>query len=177
MGKNRGILLAVLFVALLGGVFWMLSRPPEPVYQGKPLSAWLKDLYPAWNEDTNHPAFVAFRKMGSNAIPALLQIIQSGDPPFQRLILELNRRQSLVEFPLRETWHQRWATSCAFYAMGANAKPVLPTLTNLLFHANTLSVAGIPLAGTGSEGVPPLIAALTNQNGCIRHLAATALAW
>jgi hypothetical protein len=44
MGKNRGILLAVLFVALLGGLAWVLSRPAEPVYQGKPLSAWLAEF-------------------------------------------------------------------------------------------------------------------------------------
>src|SRR5712691_7891424 len=103
MGKKLGILLAVLFVALLGGLVWMLSRPTEPAYQGKPLSTWLTNLY-GWGGDTNHPAFVAFREMGTNAIPALLKIMESGDPPLQRMILELNRRQSLVHFPLRETW-------------------------------------------------------------------------
>src|SRR5216683_355540 len=89
MGKKRGLLFALLFVALAGGVVWMLSPPAEPVYQGKPLRAWLNDLYP-WSGDTNEAAFVAFREMGANAIPMLLKIIQSGDPPFfQRLILEL----------------------------------------------------------------------------------------
>src|SRR5713101_1991795 len=140
MGKKRGILLAVLFVALLGGLVWTLSRPAEPAYQGKPLSAWLNEIdvnvYPG---DTNQAAFVAFSEMGTNAIPALLKIIESDDPPVQRLILELNRVQSLVYFPLVEKWHQRlsekshhrWAASSALYAMGANAKPAFPALTNL----------------------------------------------
>src|SRR6266446_748791 len=138
MGKIRGILRAVLFVALLGGLVWMLSRPAEPIYQGKPLSAWLDDLH-TWGGETNHPAFVAFRGMGTNAIPALLTIIQSGDPPFfQSLILELNRVQSLAHFPVRDPWTRRRAASWALYAMGANARPAFPALTNLLFHTNTL---------------------------------------
>jgi HEAT repeat protein len=61
--------------------------------------------------------------------------------------------------------------------MGTNAKPAFAALTNLLFHANTLSDAGIPLAGMGSEALPPLLAALTNQNAVIRHSAAYGLSW
>jgi HEAT repeat protein len=176
MGKKRSILLAVLFVALLGGLFWMLSRPREPVYREKPLTAWLNDLY-SWNEDTNQPALVAIREMGTNAIPALLRIIQSGDRPFQALILKLNRMQSLVHFPVREPWRQRHAAARALYAMGTNAKPAFSTLTNLLFHTNTALLCAVPLAGMGSEGLPPLIAALTNQNDIIRLSAAKGLAW
>ena len=174
MRKKRGILLAVLFVALLGGLVWLLSPPAEPVYEGRPLSAWLKDLH-GWGGDTNHPAFIAFREMGTDAIPALLSIIQSDDSPLQRMILKLNRTQSLVHFPLREAWHWRWAASFALYAMGANAKPAFLTLTNLLFHTNTLFLSAVPLAGIGSEGLPPLFAALTNQNERIRESAATGL--
>src|SRR5713226_10021674 len=105
MGKKRGLLLAVLFVALAGGLVWVLSRPAESVYQGKPLSAWLNEIN-GW--DTNQAAFVAFREIGTNAIPALLKIIESGDPPFQRMMWVLNRKQSLVRFPVKDTWPQRW---------------------------------------------------------------------
>src|SRR5260370_5351736 len=95
MGKKRGILLALLIVALMGGFLWMLSRPTEPTYQGKSTRAWLKDFYYGWDGDTNRAAFVAFREMGTNAVPALLKTLQSDDPPFQRMTSELNRRQSL----------------------------------------------------------------------------------
>ena len=176
MGKKRGLLLAVLFVAPLGGLVWVLSRPTEPAYQGKPLSAWLKE-FNGVPEDTNQAAFVAFREMGTNAIPALLKTLQSGDPPFQKLILALNRRQSLVHFPVRETWRQRWAAFYALYAMDANAKPPLPALTKLLFDANTAYLSAAPLAGMGSAGLPPLLAAVTNQNAVIRHSAAAGLGW
>jgi HEAT repeat protein len=176
MGKKRGILLAVLFVALLGGLVWMLSRPAEPVCKGKPLSAWLNEFNGVPGE-TNQAAFVAFREMGTNAIPALLKTLQSGDPRFQRMILKLNRMQSLVHFPLRDTLAQRWAASSALYAMGANAKPAFPALTNLLFDPTSSYPSAIALAGMGSEALPPLFAALTNQNATIRDSAAFGLSW
>jgi len=178
MGKKRGFLLGVLFVALAGGLVWMLSRPAEPAYQGKPLSAWLNeidvDAYPA---NTNQAAFVAFREMGTNAIPALLKIIESRDPPFQRLMGQLNRMQSLVQFPVREEWPQRAAAPFALYAMGAKAKPAFQALTNMLLHSSTVGLGAIPLAGMGSEGLPPLFAALTNQDAFARQLAVIALSW
>src|SRR5260370_31341254 len=119
MGKKRGILLTVLFVALLGGLVWVLSRPAEPAYHGKPLSAWLKD-FNGVPEDTNQAAYVAFRELGTNAIPALLKTLQSRDRPFQKLILALNRTQSLIHFPLRDTWPQTLAPSISLYAMRAH---------------------------------------------------------
>jgi HEAT repeat protein len=128
--------------------------------------------------DTNQAAFVAFREMGANAIPALLKALRSGDPPFfRRWILELNSRQSLVQFPVRETRDQSWAASAALYAIGAKAKPALPALTKLLFDTNTVWLGAVPLAGMGAAGFQPLIAALTNQNALIRDSAATALSW
>src|SRR5258708_15033334 len=179
MGKKLGILLAVLFVALLGGLVWMLSRPAEPVYQGKSLSAWINE-YNGRPGDTDQAALVAIREMGTNAIPALLKIFKSDDPPFQGMLWALNRRQSLLHFPVSDKPYPRWAASAALYAMGANARPAFPALTNLLFHSDTLfnsAAPAIPLAGMGSEGLPPLLAALTNQNAVSRHAAATGLGW
>jgi HEAT repeat protein len=178
MGKKRGILLAVLSVALAGGVFWMLSRPAEPVYQGKPLSAWLNEIdFDPYSVYTNQAAFVAFTEMGTNVIPALLNIIQSGDPPFEKFTLEIKRVQSRGHFPGRAARHQRWAASVALYAMGTNAKPAFPILTNLLFHTNEMIPSSVALAGMGSAGLPPLMAALTNQNASIRKSAANGLVW
>jgi hypothetical protein len=55
-----------------------------------------------WNGNTNDAAFVAFREMGTNAIPALLNVIQSGGPPLQKMILKLNREQSVVDLGCRQ---------------------------------------------------------------------------
>lgn len=176
MSKKRGMLLVALLAGVLGVVAWLAQKPHEPVYHRKRLSAWLKDLE-RWDGDTNNAAFVAFREMGSNAIPALLNVIQSGGPPYQKMILRLNRKQSVVDLPFGTPWHQTGAASWALYAMGNEARSALPVLTNLLFHTNALVTTTTALAGIGSEALPALLVALTNQNDRIRCSAASGLGW
>src|SRR5579859_6279820 len=161
MRKKRCLLLFILVAGALVLLLWMVHPPREPVYQERPLSSWLADLED-WDGDTNNAAYVAFREMGTNAIPALLDIIQSGGPPIQRTILKLNRKQSVVNFPFGTPWHETMAATWGLYAMGTNAKPALPVITNLLFHTNTFALisSATVLAGIGMEGVPPLLAAL-----------------
>src|SRR6266478_2350723 len=86
MGKKRGILLAILLVALAGGVGWLLLRPREPVYQAKPLSAWLEQYYGSnltLITDTNSPARLeaenAIRQIGTGGLPLLLRLISTRD--------------------------------------------------------------------------------------------------
>ena len=174
MRKKRALLLLALLLMVLGLFLWHTLQPKEVTYQGRPLSAWLKDME-GWSGDTNDPAFVAFREMGTNAIPALLGIIKSGGPPLQRTILEINRKQSLVNLPFGTPWYQTMAATRALYAMGPKAKPALPVLKDLLFHTNALVISGIALAGIGSDAVPVLLAALTNQCYRIRDSAALGL--
>jgi len=178
MRKKRDVLLLVLLVGALGTVVWLVrsSREPEPAYQGKPLSAWLKDME-HWSGDTNDAAFVAFGQMGTNAIPALLKVIQSGGPPIQKMILKFNRRQSLVHLPFGRPQDQTSAAFMALYAMGTNATPALPVLTDLLLHRNAPIYSAVALAGIGSEAIPVLLTALTNQNHRIRDPTALGLGW
>jgi hypothetical protein len=72
MRKRFRSLLAVLLVAVVGGLAWQVTRPREPVYQGKPLSYWL--VRPA-----RDPNFNALRALGTNAIPTLLQMLRAKD--------------------------------------------------------------------------------------------------
>jgi HEAT repeat protein len=174
--KKRGLIAVGVFVVAVVVFVWRSRTPVEPVYQGRAMTYWLKDLE-QWNGDTNESAFIAFREMGSNAIPGLLRILQSGGPRWQRAIMRLNQKQSVVEFPFGRPWHETSAASLALYAMGTNASPALPALTNLLFHSNALISTTTALAGIGSEAVPTLLAALTNQNYRIRVSAASGLGW
>jgi len=175
-GYARHILLLLLLVAAAGGVFWLALRPSEPVYQGRRLSYWLNSLE-NWNGDTNDAAFLAFRGMGTNAIPALLNVLQTGGSPFQTAIMKLNQQQSVVHLRFGTPWHQTMAAAWAFYAMGTNAKPALPALTNLFFHTNELFTSTLALAGIAPEGVSVLLTALTNRDYHIRDSAASGLGW
>jgi HEAT repeat protein len=144
--------------------------PPEPTYGGKPEHAWLYDLQ-QWNGDTNDPAFQAFRAMGTNALPELLTVAQLHRSSLDKFIDKVNRRQSLVNLPARETWLQNVGAAWALYAMGSNALPALP---NMLFTDGWITAA-TALAGMGPEGIPSLLQGLTNRDYRIRSAATLGL--
>jgi hypothetical protein len=175
MSKKQGLLLFILLAGALALPLWFLLLR-EPSYQGRPLSSWLADLE-AWDGDTNNTAFVAFREMGTNAIPELSNVIQSDGLPIQRWIRAFNKSQSVVKLPFGSAGNQTMAATWGLYAMGTNAMPALEVMTNLLFHTNAIISSAFVLAGIGSAGIPSLLAALTNQNDYIRHSAASGLGW
>src|SRR4051812_24283264 len=90
---------------------------------------------------------------------------------FQKAIRKFNRKQSFFQVPQGTPSQRGSAASTALYAMGTNAQPALPALTNLLLHTNALINSSFALAGIGSDGVKVLIMALTNQNAMIRDAA------
>jgi hypothetical protein len=172
----KRVLLVTLSLCVLATAVWQLRRTADPVYQGKTLTAWLRDLE-QWDGDTNDAAFVAFRDMRTNAIPILLETLETGGSRWKTQTLRFNQRQSIVRLPNGEPWHETTAASWALYAMGTNARSALPALTNLLFHSNSVIASAVALAGIGSAAVPSLLAALTNENDRIRHSACLGLGW
>jgi len=169
--RTGAFLILALVAAVVAAWTWRLLTPSEFTYRNKRLSVWLQELE-YWGGDTNNPAFVAFTQIGTNAIPPLLEIIRSPSTRFEKMILKVNRRQSFFEIPDGKPWLRAGAASWALYAMGTNARPALPALTNLLFHTNGLFSGTTALASMGPEGVRILIAALTNQSYRIRLAAA-----
>jgi len=175
-GTFLRLVFAVAILALCAWGVWRLVTPTEFTYRNKRLSVWLQELEYEGG-DTNQPAFVALSQMGTNAIPPLLEIIRAPRTRFERLISKVNRRQSVFKLPDGKPWLKAGDASLALYAMGTNARPALPALTNLLFHTNALFSGTTALAAMGPDGVRVLIVALTNQSDLIRDAAACALGW
>jgi hypothetical protein len=169
--KRNIILTSILFVCF--GV-WLAIPRPERLYQGRPLGAWLKDLQ-QWSGDTNDPAFVAFRQMGTNAVSDLLALAQRTPSHVDLLIRKVNKKQSLIKIPEAVTFSENPGLMWAFLATGTNLVPALPTLTNMLFHTKAPFISGMALVGIGSEGVPFLLEALTNREFRLRLAAASVL--
>jgi HEAT repeat protein len=76
--------LAVLLVAIAGVVAVQVLRPkePEPVYQGKTLRVWLAQCEHAWAKQdgkSQDEAEVAIARIGTNAIPTLLNMLSKED--------------------------------------------------------------------------------------------------
>lgn len=176
MTKKRVTILAILLVAIVALLVSLTRSPNEPTYQKKLLHAWLKDLK-NWDGDTNAAAFIAFREMGTNAIPSLLQVLESGRPRMERIIMKINQKQSLVRLPFGRPWDRTMAATWALYAMGKDARPALPALSNMLFHTNNLIGSATVLAGIGGDAIPVLLTALTNQNYRIRWAAISGMGW
>lgn len=185
MTRTRALLLLAFFIAALSVGIWAVRRPPTGLsdqsrsissYHGRPISFWLAKLE-NWQGDTNDEAFLAFRTIGTNAIHELLAVIQSGGPKWQKTILDLNQKQSVVQLPYGTPWKQETAATWALYAIGPEARPVLPVMRGYLLSTQHITTASVVLAGIGSEAVPSLFEALTNRNWAIRHAAASGLAW
>ncbi len=86
VGKKFQILFALLVFVLAGaglwiGLGWRQLSQPEPVYQGKPLSYWLKgyDNNSSTNVPTRAETDAALNEMGTNALPVLLRMLATPD--------------------------------------------------------------------------------------------------
>src|ERR1051326_4151098 len=90
------LLLVVVFTARL------LSRPPEPEYQGRSLSAWLDDYNRAGTWD-REPTSAAIRGMGTNCLPFLLAHIKHNPSPLATNLVSLISKQHLLKLPFYGT--------------------------------------------------------------------------
>jgi hypothetical protein len=148
MKKRKRILLAVVVVAVLGGLAWVVLREPsEPVYQGKKLSVWLDAfsvgfLFSDWSDlpdgrlEAQTQATKAVRACGTNAIPILLRMAGTKDSLFKSRIREILRKQSLIHFKLHTAKEYHEMAFCGFLFLGSVGKPAVPQLLSLLNNSD-----------------------------------------
>jgi HEAT repeat protein len=180
MGKKRGILLAVLVVALLGGLAWLVLRPHEPVYQGKSLSAWLEqysERYVEWPPGSGSlHALSAWQNQHRGSSPALVpdpnsparleaanairQIGTNGLPLLWRLI---SARDSPLTKQLLAHRTNPWLMR------------LLPHL-RLASHDHQRGLAGFFILGTmATPAVPALVALVNDPDPGVRATAVSVL--
>ncbi len=140
MRKWVCIAVAVLLVAIVGVVGWQASRPqePEPVYQGKRLSVWLRD-FQRTEQLTN-----AVRQIDTTAIPTLLKMLAKRDSPvFAKLAkLESLHDGSFLLWVRNSGWFGKRASALnreaelGFAILGTNAQQAVPALITF-YERNT----------------------------------------
>ena len=159
--KATCIVLLFLLGVLSVGVAHRVVPARESVYQDKPLSAWLEDLNSTalYTQDT---AKAAIRQMGTNAVPALVQILQSKDPRLKLLLMKLAAKQSVVRFHFRTAEERHLMAIKGCRALGPLAQPAIPALIGFLNHAGTANEAAYSLVVI-DEGIFPLTRAVTNE--------------
>jgi hypothetical protein len=171
MGNKRRILLAAIVVVAMGVLTWFLIRPREPVYDGKPLSVWLQ-RYGDLNYDTvseqlwHREADEAVRKIGTNALPLLLELLEAKDSKFKLKMKEIAGKQSIVKFHFTTAETRQRMALEAFRVLGPAAKPAIPELAEILVREPTMAAPA--LSAIGPESIGTLTNALASTNGEIR---------
>lgn len=137
--KRRAVVAsAVVLVAAALGVW--LSRPggpPEPVYRGRTLGAWLDDrrVTPQGPADLTDEAVEAVRALGPEGIPTLLAWLRASDSPINqnaKILLEWR-----LKLPLRVPTNQenRSRATYGFRALGPAAKSAFPEIVAIALNS------------------------------------------
>ena len=180
--KKLALLLAATAIAA-SVLFALLSREPEPSYQGRSLTQWAtaypNNLFPGWLQDPQEQAEAdALLHMGTNVFPLLTKWAVAEPPKWSKPLDFLCgkfpslRGNGLVASVYSKANRQPMLAQAAFVLLGTKATPALPELariaadtqkTNQAAHAtqaiDTILVA-LPL--------PVLNTLLTNRDPTIR---------
>lgn len=178
-------MLAVLLVAGLGGLAWLVLRPCEPVYQGKPLSFWLGGYYSIQRERTGDEASYnqgakAVRQAGTNAIPILLRLLRAKDTVLTFRILRLAQKQPFIKLRHSSALLRSTRAAEGFAILGADGKGAVPALIEI-YEQNLPETRLATVAALGSIGpaakpaVPLLLQGLNATNYYVRAAYITAL--
>src|SRR5438477_5244871 len=161
-------LLAV--VAVVGLLVTGVFREREPEYGGKRLSEWVLKLPENLAHPEPHQAEEAIRQIGTNALPYLLKWTRYQAPQGKTLFY---RGMNSIFATLNSDWRfsdekddRKGGAAFAFRALGPQAEGAIPELTRMLNDPKDIdaaAAAGQVLGLLGNYGLPPLLAALTNQ--------------
>lgn len=173
--RRRGILLAVVgagLLAVLIAVLWPGEKEPE--YQGKKLRDWLWTYMnhtktdPAAQEATN-----AIHHIGTNALPFLVRWTDYKPSPWRQkwatIVMGIPLpfpRSYVVAHILGQGEFLITISTAGFRILREEAAPAVPALTRLLNDWNAekrTDCASMALILVGKDGLPPLVAVVTNK--------------
>ncbi len=168
-----------LALALIGaiGASWLAWRHHgrETSYQGKSLNHWLEQAMTAEDANERLAAGEAIKKIGTDGLPELVQMIGARDSGFKQSVMALADQQKLIktDFVPALVLHQR--ALAGFSILRSEARPAVPALAQLLKKTGDQLDAAVALAYIDPEGITALVLAATNSNAEVRYLAAAGL--
>src|SRR4051812_35375847 len=176
--RHLSVLAVSAILLIASSVIWF--RSVEPKYQGKSLGKWLKE-FDAWEGEPTEanfqePVVKAIRKLGTNAIPVIIELLRSRESQFTRVMDRALANQSFVRFhPTPTLFQRRWRALNACKVLGPSAAAAIPELIALLENDDLAWHAENALIGIGDAAVDPLTKALSNQSVRVRYCATSAL--
>ena len=159
---------AVLLIAVLGVLAWMILSPNEPVYRGKRLSQWLDEYNRASALEKTETISDAIRAMGTNSLSYLLANIKHVDSPAKLRFFALVGRQHLVRLPFYGADPYRSTSILALHALGPQAAPLYPELLKVAQDPNTHWWGMMSLLAIGTNSIPTLAQACQSTNVQVR---------
>ena len=158
---KRKLIIATLALVTLAGLSavatFILKDPAEPVYQGKPLSFWLRGQFdrkwlvaqeqkslrdktaPRIRLEFEHmiggqpgSAHAALNESGTNAIPTLLRLLQAKDSARHLKLVSIGERLPLVHYSHWRAESRNQAGRFGFKLLGEEASNAVPELAKIL---------------------------------------------
>lgn len=169
----------VIGISVAGGIFivavaFIAFGPHEPTYEGKPLGVWLADLQNP-TRSVQIAAREAITRMGTNALPALIDMMRAEDSRLKRAFMDLAEKQTLVKFRFSRAGTRRQQAAQGFQVLRKLAEPAIPALIDLLGKDQNAADAIRSLRSIGLAAAPPLTERLDSGNGLVRSNSAIAL--
>lgn len=188
MTRRIGILIGCSLAVVLALFLWQFRARREPVFEGRPLTSWLDHHVassaadPPYGSPGWKKADVALRRIGTNAIPILLEMIAARDhPQFIRKWLEMAQRKGWTRTRYRYAVVQHEEAEYAFRMLGTNAASAVPRLIRI-YEANispsSQMSAALALGSIGEAAqaaLPALIQRFTHTNRDVRFYAVSAV--
>lgn len=134
MRKPVRIALAVLLVAIAGGIGWGVLRQREPLYQGRTMSSWLNSPVTIMDNDL---AMQVWQGFGSNAVPFLRKALEARDGPAKKAYWALRRNlpdwinRKLPRYDPPPSVVIRWRAADGLAYIGKAAAAAIPDLIRL----------------------------------------------
>ncbi len=180
MNRRRYIALAILAAIVVAGLLLAGRRGDTVAYQGKSVKTWSELAYSG-----DPTATTALKTLGSNAVPTLIELLQTKDSLLHKELWSLAPR--LPTRWRRIVWRRigppnaaatRGAAARALGIIGPEANAAVPFLARALQDPEheVCWDAATALSRIGKESVPVLIAALQNRDSTRRRAIAYALA-
>jgi HEAT repeat protein len=170
----------VVALALVAGLVVLVFYQREPRYEGMALSEWLTA---GMNGDSDgdvtyaqHTVSKALVAMSPQALPILVDWLETRDSKIGSVLTEFLQKQSLVEIGFGKHVSRHELAAYGFALLGTNAAPAIPRLASLIEDPELSGSAFSALRSIGMAASEELLTALTNSQPNIRASAMVCLA-
>ena len=182
---KRTIVFLGLIIVVIVCLATLLMRKRPLSYGGKTIYQWLEEtdrsrgkvqLGPVtifdWNKEPIDRVTEAFRAMGTNAIPILLQELIAEDSLFHR---KLKMDGLLNDMHHPGSWERRSRAAHAFLLLGNTGRSALPELTRLAGDARYAGYARLALVAVDRSQIDAIVNDLKSSDSTRRSVACSYL--